>query len=78
METFTFLVAAIAAFLGIWYVLVRKSRPEKFKNLKEIPGPNGLPLIGNIHQMSAVQTHQFCKWSEEYGDLYQLSFAGQP
>ncbi|KAJ7835225.1 cytochrome P450 [Mycena leptocephala] len=42
------------------------------------PGPPGLPIIGNLLQLSADIWVPFCNWRKEYGDLIHISIAGQP
>lgn len=38
-----------------------------------LPGPRGLPLLGNLLQVSPTQAHQtFEKWAREYGPVYQF------
>uniref|UniRef100_A0A914X0E0 Cytochrome P450 n=1 Tax=Plectus sambesii TaxID=2011161 RepID=A0A914X0E0_9BILA len=45
------------------------------KVAKYPPGPTPLPLIGNLHQMEAVNTHkQFERWSKIYGPVFTVFF----
>lgn len=42
--------------------------------LKELPGPKGYPLIGNIPVIDLPNLHrQLEKWADEYGDVYRLN-----
>ncbi|KAF8989959.1 cytochrome P450 [Cyathus striatus] len=42
------------------------------------PGPPGLPLIGNVLQISKGKTWlTFSKWNDEYGPIIHLNLAGQ-
>ncbi|XP_021956868.1 methyl farnesoate epoxidase [Folsomia candida] len=65
-------VIALGAVLAglVYFVFLRKPR---WKNAP--PGPRGLPLIGNIHQMEKFQHITFVKWAKEYGPLYKVNFA---
>lgn len=41
--------------------------------IAELPGPPGLPLIGNLHQFKAGRFHaQLEDWARQYGPLYRL------
>ncbi|KAJ7803886.1 cytochrome P450 [Mycena olivaceomarginata] len=42
------------------------------------PGPPGLPIIGNLLQLSADIWVPFRNWRKKYGDLIYISIAGQP
>lgn len=40
-----------------------------------LPGPRGLPLIGNLHQIRFDRLHLALEdWASEYGPLYQIRF----
>ncbi|KAJ7697080.1 cytochrome P450 [Mycena metata] len=41
------------------------------------PGPRGLPLVGNLFQLSPDVWHTFTKWKELYGPLVYINIAGQ-
>jgi Cytochrome P450 len=43
-----------------------------------LPGPSGLPLIGNALQFPAVKPWRKLKaWADEYGPIYQISALGK-
>ncbi len=42
---------------------------------RDLPGPRGLPLIGNRHQVRLDRLHLFLEdWADRYGPLYQIRF----
>ncbi|MGB1879927.1 MAG: cytochrome P450 [Gammaproteobacteria bacterium] len=43
------------------------------KTLKDLPGPAGLPLLGNLHQLDLPQLHQQLeRWAHEFGPVYRF------
>jgi cytochrome P450 len=43
------------------------------RNLADLPGPAGIPLLGNILQMDSDRFHQTLeKWADEFGSLYKI------
>ncbi|THU96158.1 cytochrome P450 [Dendrothele bispora CBS 962.96] len=47
------------------------------KGLKPLPGPKGLPIIGNLLQIPRARSWlKFTEWRNQYGDLIGLNFAG--
>ena len=46
------------------------SAPRRFSDL---PGPPGLPLIGNLLQVDPPRMHQVLEqWSRQYGECFRL------
>ncbi|ODM89491.1 Methyl farnesoate epoxidase [Orchesella cincta] len=63
----------IASVILAWFIHQRKKKKHcKVDNLKEIPGPKGLPLIGNVLQLGKFPNDTFTKWSKEYGPIYKV------
>lgn len=69
----------IATVLFVLYLRTKrgKSGSDFGKNLKQLPGPRGYPLVGNALQLGSVPNKQFNKWTKEYGDLFQVRLGGQ-
>ncbi|KAJ7720444.1 cytochrome P450 [Mycena metata] len=58
-------------------VLYLVQRLSSFRKGRLPPGPRGLPLVGNLFQLSPDVSHTFTKWKELYGPLVYISVAGQ-
>ncbi|KDP35270.1 hypothetical protein JCGZ_09429 [Jatropha curcas] len=74
MISFVILLLALTAILTF---LLQKHRNKR--NLQWPPGPQGLPLIGNLHQLDS-STSQFHLWqlSKKYGPLMSLQLGFVP
>lgn len=46
--------------------------------ISSFPGPRGLPLIGNLHQIRKNAAEQYRIWSKTYGDVYQIQLGNVP
>ncbi|CAL8092455.1 unnamed protein product [Orchesella dallaii] len=68
--TFPVVGLVVATVLLVWFLYSRR-KSNKNKNLKALPGPTGLPIIGNLLQIGKNPNEQFCKWAKQYGDIYQ-------
>ncbi len=43
------------------------------KRIRDLPGPGGLPLIGNLHQIRFSRLHlDLENWADRYGPLYRI------
>lgn len=44
-----------------------------FRSINDLPGPSGLPVVGNVLQIKLPQFHkQLASWSEQFGSVYKL------
>lgn len=47
--------------------------PERVRQIDELPGPPGIPLLGNALQINPSKAHQqFERWAAEHGSPYRL------
>ncbi|KAI3319057.1 O-methylsterigmatocystin oxidoreductase [Xylariaceae sp. AK1471] len=42
------------------------------KGFRQVPGPRGLPILGNLYQLSIRPQHELTAWAREYGELFQI------
>ena len=48
-------------------------RPAPLRRYEDLPGPRGLPVLGNALQLEVGRTHlQFEQWARAYGPAYRL------
>ncbi|KAG8156933.1 hypothetical protein KVR01_013155 [Diaporthe batatas] len=64
---------------AILLVSIRYSWNKFFDRRTLPPGPKGVPLIGNLHQVPKQrQFDQYYQWSKEYGPIMYFNMAGRP
>ncbi|KAJ4371987.1 hypothetical protein N0V83_003760 [Neocucurbitaria cava] len=57
--------------LTVFTVYTRfKNRPPP--GTKSAPGPSGLPVLGNAHQLGRQPHQQITTWAREYGEIYKI------
>ena len=50
----------------------RKQASDGLRNLDALPGPPGLPLVGNLFQLDILRLHEILEgWVETYGPVYR-------
>ncbi len=50
---------------------IRTSHPENPLSIDQLPGPKGLPFLGNAHQLSSQSLHlKLEEWARRYGPVY--------
>ena len=48
------------------------------RRIRDLPGPRGLPVIGNLWQLEATRLHRVLhEWARRYGPLYRLRVVGR-
>ncbi|KAH8430921.1 uncharacterized protein LDX57_008585 [Aspergillus melleus] len=68
--------AAVAILVG--YLLVNEFIRWN-RRIKGLPGPQGLPVIGNLRQVTqSFSAEQYRQWSAEYGPVYQVQLGNIP
>ncbi|KAH9041234.1 cytochrome P450 [Lactarius pseudohatsudake] len=64
------------AVVALWLL---KKVTEKKPLGRQIPGPKGWPIIGNLLDVPTELEYQvFSRWQKKYGDLIQMTILGQP
>ncbi|CAH1799378.1 unnamed protein product [Owenia fusiformis] len=57
--------------------LFRRFLDPKKRILSRIPGPKGIPFLGNALQIDPINIHKdLLSLKETYGDIFKLDFAG--
>jgi 3-hydroxyphenylacetate 6-hydroxylase len=64
------LVILIVVSLAIAPVLYERRR--RGLRIPNVPGPSGLPFVGNLYDIRANAAEQYRKWSHQYGDVFQI------
>jgi cytochrome P450 len=49
------------------------------RTLADLPGPKGIPFLGNVFQMESNRFHQSLeKWAKKFGPLYKIQIGRKP
>jgi cytochrome P450 len=67
MYTLFLLFASLTTF--IIYSRYKKRPP---RGTHHAPGPAGLPILGNAHQLGSQPHQQITAWARDYGELYKI------
>ncbi len=57
-------------FLVAYIAFIQRKRPPK--GLRLVPGPKGLPVLGNLHQLQPYPQRRLQQWAREYGEMFQI------
>ncbi len=50
--------------------------PTRLREIEELPGPRGLPLVGNLFQVDRPRLHQSIeRWARDYGPFFRFRLA---
>ena len=51
----------------------RSQLNTNMRRFEDLPGPKGLPVVGNIFQLDVTRAHlQFEQWARDFGPIYRL------
>lgn len=59
-----------------WLIITEVSRYQS--RIPNIPGPTGLPIVGNYHQLAPDPAESLRQWSKRYGPVYQIMMGDMP
>ena len=62
----------VFVFLAVSLLFYKCSQQKLPKGFQEAPGPKGLPIIGNAHQLGPRPHRQIISWAREYGEIYKI------
>ena len=57
---------------------IAASASVRLREINELPGPRGLPLVGNLLQVRMGRMHQTIeRWADEYGPFFRFELGGR-
>ncbi|KAI9737900.1 MAG: hypothetical protein M1834_009270 [Cirrosporium novae-zelandiae] len=71
-----FILLTIPASLLVYLIINEFIR--HLARIPNFPGPRGLPVIGNIHQIRANAAERYRMWAGTYGDVFQIQLGNVP
>ena len=54
------------------FILYTRYKDKAPSGTKVAPGPAGLPVLGNAHQLGQQPHQQITAWAREYGEVYKI------
>jgi 3-hydroxyphenylacetate 6-hydroxylase len=73
---YTSTLLAIFALIVLYVVLAEFQRSAR--RIPLFDGPQGLPIIGNLHQIRVNAAEQYRLWSKKHGAVYQIMLGNVP
>ena len=70
MAHISLILGVIALFLPV--CILSRRQNEYPKGLRPVPGPRGLPLVGNTFQLQPYLQQKLQEWAQVYGELFQI------
>ncbi|RFU30126.1 hypothetical protein B7463_g6196, partial [Scytalidium lignicola] len=64
-------------FVPLLYIIINEFIRAGVR-IKDLDGPRGLPLIGNIWDIRVNAAEQYRKWARRYGGVYQIQLGNIP
>ena len=62
----------LVSFLLTTLILYRRYKHRPPPGTHHAPGPAGLPVLGNAHQLGQQRHQQITAWAREYGEVYKI------
>jgi len=69
MASFWTIVISLVIVAVVAYI---SSKPKVPKGLRPVPGPKGLPIIGNALDLPEYPEKKYMEWAREYGELFKI------
>ncbi|EMD85182.1 hypothetical protein COCC4DRAFT_66509 [Bipolaris maydis ATCC 48331] len=63
---------ALLSLLLVTFVIYTRYKNKPPPGTKAAPGPTGLPILGNAHQLGQQPHQQITSWAREYGEVYRI------
>jgi 3-hydroxyphenylacetate 6-hydroxylase len=70
-------LTTILTISAVLYILLTELYRWRVR-LPTLPGPRGLPVIGNIHQIRVNAAEQYRQWAKTHGPVYQIMLGTCP
>ena len=68
---------AFALLIVLAYVVLTELYRSKLR-IPNIPGPTGLPIVGNLYQLNPDPAETLHRWTKQYGGVYQIMLGTMP
>ena len=72
------LITSAILFLALLAYLTTTELTRHNLRIPNVPGPTGLPIIGNYHQLRPDPAESLRQWSKTHGPVYQIMLGNMP